>query len=98
MPRRKSPSTGPMNVQPVEHGSIRPTQLRPIVPTIGDKPKTTRPKKSTRAEAVRVAMARIMRRNSLRKQRKAQRGARLTSGMHPEDERFHHVKRITLPT
>lgn len=75
MPRRKSPLTSPMSVQPIEHGSITPTQLQPVMPTIGKEPKTASPKKqSTRTEAVRVAKARIMRRNSLRKQRQSQKG------------------------
>jgi hypothetical protein len=38
-----------------------------------------------RMEAVRVAKARIMRRDSLRKQRRAQRDVRLTSGMPPDE-------------
>jgi hypothetical protein len=47
-----------------------------MMPTIGDKPKKALPKKqSIRTEGVRVAKARIMRRDSLRKQRQAQRGA-----------------------
>jgi hypothetical protein len=70
MPGNKSTRTGPMSVQPVQHGSIAPTQLR-MEPTAGTE--AQRPKKpSPRAEAVRIAKARIMRRNSLRKQRQAQ--------------------------
>jgi hypothetical protein len=62
-----------MNVQPVEHGSITPTQSQPLMPTPGKKLNTAVPKKqSARTEAVRIAKARIMRRNSLRKQREAQ--------------------------
>jgi hypothetical protein len=77
-----------MSVQPLGHGSIRPTQLQPMMPTIGDKPKKALPKKqSMRKEAVRVAKARIMRRDSLCKQRQAQRGARLAPWVHPDDER-----------
>jgi hypothetical protein len=72
MPRSKSTPTGPMSVQPVQHGSVAPTQLR-MEPTVGAE--TPRPKKQTpRTEAVRIAKARIMRRNSLRKQRQAQKG------------------------
>jgi hypothetical protein len=72
MPKNKSASTGPMSVQPVEHGSIAPMQLR-MMPTTETETKTGLPKKRTpRAEAVRIAKARIMRRNSLRKQRQAQ--------------------------
>ena len=73
MPRRKSSFTGPMKVQPVEHGSIAPTPLLPMMPTAGGHTKTPLPKeRPTRADAVRIAKARIMRRNSLRKQRQAQ--------------------------
>jgi hypothetical protein len=73
MPQRKPPLTGPMNVQPMEHGSITPTQSQPMMPTTGKKPNTAFPKKqSARTEAVRIAKVGIMRRNSLRKQRQAQ--------------------------
>jgi hypothetical protein len=72
MPGNKPTSTGPMSVQPVQHGSIAPTQLR-MEPTAGAE--TQSPKKpSPRTEAVRIAKARITRRNSLRKQRQAQKG------------------------
>jgi hypothetical protein len=71
MPGNKPTRTGPMSTQPVQHGSIAPTQLR-MQPTGGAE---TPPKKpSPRTEAVRIAKARIMRRNSLRKQRQAQKG------------------------
>jgi hypothetical protein len=30
-----------MSVQPIEHGSITPTQLQPMMPTIGKEPKIT---------------------------------------------------------
>jgi hypothetical protein len=73
--RRKSPLTGPMNVQPAAHGSITPTQSQPMMPSAGKKPNTTVPKKqSTRTEELRAAKAGILRRNSLRKQRQAQKG------------------------
>jgi hypothetical protein len=70
--------TGPMGMQPVEHGPSAPTQMLPMMP--GTKrakkgeTKTTAPEKKqrTRAEAVRAVLARITRRNSLRKQRDAQ--------------------------
>jgi hypothetical protein len=63
-----------MNMQPVAHHSIAPTQLR-MMPTTRAETKTPLPKKpSPRAEAVRTAKARILRRNSLRKQRQAQKG------------------------
>jgi hypothetical protein len=73
MAKRKSPSTGPMSMQPIEHSSTAPKQLPAMAPTIGEENKTPLPKKQrARMEAVRVAKARIMRRNSLRKQRQAQ--------------------------
>jgi hypothetical protein len=72
MRRSRSTLTGPMSMQPVQHGSTAPTQLR-MQPTAGAE--THRPKKpSPRMEAVRIAKARLTRRNSLRKQRQAQQG------------------------
>ena len=74
MPRSKSTPTGPMSVQPVRHGSIAPSQLR-MEPTAGAETQPLHSKQQTpRTEAVRIAKARIMRRNSLRKQRQAQKG------------------------
>jgi len=75
MPNRKSTSTGPMTMQPLERGSIMPTRGLPIMPTVGRAAETPQPKQEpTRTEAVRAAKARITRRNSLRKQRDAQKG------------------------
>jgi hypothetical protein len=46
-----------------------------MMPATGAETKTPLPKKRpTRADAVRIAKARIMRRNSLRMQRQAQKG------------------------
>jgi hypothetical protein len=74
MRKNKPTSTGPMSVQPAAHGSIAATQLL-MMPTMEAETKNSLPKKrSPRAEAVRIAKARIMRRNSLRKQRQAQKG------------------------
>jgi hypothetical protein len=74
MPKNK-PITGPMRTQPVERASMMPTQVLPMMPTVGKVAKTPQPKQeTTRTEAVRVAKARITRRNSLRKQREAMRG------------------------
>jgi hypothetical protein len=68
MPKCKSPSTGPMSVQPIEYSSIAATKLA-MAPTLGGH-RTPLPKaQQARADAVRTANARIMRRNSLRKQR-----------------------------
>jgi hypothetical protein len=73
MAKSKSPSIGPMSVQPVEHSATARNQLPTIVSTIGEDRKTPLPKsQQARMDAVRVAKARIMRRNSLRKQRQAQ--------------------------
>ena len=75
MAKQRLKSTGPMGIQPSCHGSTMPFPLQPVMPTLvgADAPVTLPPKaKLTRAEAVRIAKARIMRRNSLRKQRQAQ--------------------------
>ena len=61
-----------MSVQPAEHQSIAPTQSQPMASTADRVPQPVRKKTSTRAEGVRVAKARIVRRNSLRKQRQLQ--------------------------
>ena len=75
MPKRKPTPTGPMRMQPIEHGSILPTQGLPMMPTAGKAAKPPQPKRQrTRAEAVRAAKARIVRRDSLRTQRQAQKG------------------------
>jgi hypothetical protein len=66
-----------MGMQPSYHGSTMPVLLQPAMSTLigADAPVTVSPKtKLTRSEAVRIAKARIMRRNSLRKQRQAQKG------------------------
>jgi hypothetical protein len=72
MAKSKSPS-GPMSVQPHEHSSTARNQLPTMMSTVGEDRKTPLPKSQhARMEAVRAAKARIMRRNSLRKQRQAQ--------------------------
>lgn len=72
MPKRKSPSTGAMSVQPIEHGSIAATTLA-MVPTVGRQQRSPLPKaQQARVDALRSASAKIMRRNSLRTQRQAQ--------------------------
>ena len=72
MPKHKSPSTGPMSVQPVVHGSIAATKSV-MMPTVGGQQRTPLSKsQQIRADAVRTANARIVRRSSLRKQRLAQ--------------------------
>jgi hypothetical protein len=75
MPKSRK-ATGPMRTQPVERASIMPTQVLPMMPTTGKEIKTAPQtnQKPTRSEAVRIAKAKITRRNSLRKQREALRG------------------------
>ncbi|WP_291866324.1 hypothetical protein [Bradyrhizobium sp.] len=63
-----------MNLQPVQHGSITPMQSRPIAPESNAKPKKAAKKPSTRAEEVRIAKAKLSRRSSLIKQRRALKG------------------------
>jgi len=66
-----------MGMQPAEHG-LAPTQMLPLMPAAkgGTKHEAKRPtpakNQQTRKEAVRAVHARITRRNSLRKQRDAQ--------------------------
>ena len=69
MPKNK-PTTGPMRTQPIERASIMPTPVLPMMPTAGIAKTSMAPKqKPTRADG--VVKAKIARRNSLRKQRKA---------------------------
>jgi hypothetical protein len=77
MDKQKLPPTGPMGMQPSHHGSKMPFSSQPAMPApIGTAASVTLPAKSklTRTLAVRIAKARIMRRNSLRKQRLALKG------------------------
>jgi hypothetical protein len=77
MDRQKLQPTGPMGMQPSHHGSTMPFSSLPATPApIGANASATPPAKSklTRTLAVRIAKARIMRRNSLRKQRLALKG------------------------
>jgi hypothetical protein len=65
-------SVGPMSVQPGDR--ICTARNQRATPTV-DEHKTPLPKdQQTRMEAVRAAKARMTRRNSLRKQREAQKG------------------------
>jgi hypothetical protein len=70
MPKNK-PTPGPMRTQSIERGSIMPTL--PTMPMAG-KAKTEPKQKPTRADEIRVAKAKVTRRNSLQKQRDALRG------------------------
>jgi hypothetical protein len=81
MPKKNpvSGKTGPMGMQPADHG-LATTQMLPMMPAAKGKTKqetkwpAPEKKQKTRTEAVRAVMARITRRNSLRKQRDAQKG------------------------
>jgi hypothetical protein len=72
---KNKPSAGPMRMQPIERASIIATPVLPMMPSAGKVKKAPQPKqKPTRTDGVRVAKAKIIRRNSLRKQRDALRG------------------------
>jgi len=74
MPKIK-PTAGPMRTQPIERASTIPTPVLPMMPMAGKADKTAQPmRRPTRADGVRVAKAKITRRNSLRKQRDALKG------------------------
>jgi len=72
MALRKSSVTGPMNVQPVEHRSIRAAVQSPVLGPPGA-PTAAAKERASGEDAVRAAKAKISRRNSLRKQRQFQR-------------------------
>jgi hypothetical protein len=70
---RKIPDM-PMVMQPAVHNLTVPTQMLPNMPTVAQEihVSTANKKHPTRTEAVQAAKAKITRRNSLRKQRSAQ--------------------------
>jgi hypothetical protein len=73
MAKGKSSSVGPMSVQPNDRTCTARNQR--ATPTIDEDKKTPLPKdQQTRMAVVRAAKAKITRRNSLRKQREAQKG------------------------
>ncbi len=73
MPKDTSIS-GPMRTQSIERATTAATPALPMMPTAGKLKKPFRPKpQPTRTDGVRVAKAKISRRNSLRKQREAMR-------------------------
>jgi hypothetical protein len=82
MHKKDSPTDnpGPMGMQPLEHAPSAPTQMLPLMPGARGEPgeaaiqSAPEKKQRTRADAVRAVLARITRRNSLRKQRDAQKG------------------------
>jgi hypothetical protein len=62
-----------MTIQPAENGAILPSQSLPLIPTVRQSKKAPQPTtEQGRAEAIRVAKAKLSRRSSLRKQRDAQ--------------------------
>jgi hypothetical protein len=69
MARQKSPVTGPMSVQPVEHRSTQAVQSPAVEPGRSIQG-PARKKRATPQEVAQAATARISRRNSLRKQRR----------------------------
>lgn len=74
MPKNNS-ITGPIKTQPVGCVLIFATPSFPTTSTVGKVNKSLRPTQNpTRVDAVRVAKAKITRRNSLRKQREALKG------------------------
>jgi hypothetical protein len=74
MPKDKS-IAGPMRTQSIERAATAATPALPMMPTAGKQKKPARPKPPpTRTDEVRVAKAKITRRNSLRKQREALKG------------------------
>jgi hypothetical protein len=72
MARRKSSVTGPMNVQPVEHRSIRAAVQSPVLGPPGATQTAAAKERASGEDAVRAAKAKISRHNSLRKQRQFQ--------------------------
>lgn len=89
MPKKPPPldSTGPMGMQPVARSPTADTQMLPMMPGANAEKKEmkdeTQEPPPTRAEAVRAAQAEITRRNSLRKQRDAQKSQRQASARTP---------------
>ena len=71
MPQPKESLTGPMNVQPLGHGIDTLMQPQSMTPAMAPKPRKASLKQSARADAVRIAKAKISRRSSLMKQRQA---------------------------
>jgi hypothetical protein len=72
MAKSGSSSAGPMRTQPVQLGTIQPSL--PLMPSASPEMKAQKRilnKRSTRAEQVNAARAKISRRKSLRKQRAA---------------------------
>jgi len=67
-----------MNMQPIEHGADTAAQPQSTKAT-------AQKKQPPKADAARIANAKISRRESLKKQREAQKGS--GDGPHPDDER-----------
>lgn len=67
---------GPMKMQPIDRSATMPVPLLPLSPSSSDSEVAQAPRakvRPTRTDEVRAAKARITRRNSLLKQRQAQR-------------------------
>ena len=76
MQRSKPRYAGPMSMQPADRSSTMPAPMLPAM-SLSNEPvrrQAALPKTKSRTDAVRAAKAKITRRNSLRKQRQAQKG------------------------
>jgi hypothetical protein len=72
MPKRK-PFSGPMSTQPVENRATVPTEVQPAMPTTGRQRQIAGLKTlSIKTRKLSAEKAQLLRRNSLRKQREAQ--------------------------
>jgi hypothetical protein len=65
------PFCGPMTTQPLENGETISTQTQPMMPAVG-RPRTAVKKPSIKTQPLAAEIAQKSRRNSLRKQREAQ--------------------------
>jgi hypothetical protein len=65
------PFCGPMTTQPLENGETISTQTQPMMPAVG-RQRTAAKKPSIKAQPLAAEIAQKSRRNSLRKQREAQ--------------------------
>ena len=71
-----------MTTQPLENGKMIPTQTQPMMPTAGRQRTSVRKEQTNKAQPckiqpLRTETAQISRRNSLRKQREAQKAKSL---------------------
>jgi hypothetical protein len=61
-----------MTTQPLENRETLPTQTQPMMPTVGGRQSTAPRKQTIKNQPMHAESAQILRQNSLRKQRKAQ--------------------------